>query len=127
MRGGTARPRTACAAAVAACCCLWLAGCAAPSPAADGRPEPVFRDPAMSMQEASGLVPPGTTRAEVLAALGSAGMIRFDSGFEVWVYPAAARQRAAGQAEFVVLFDPAGIVRKTRLRPATPQLPPLGR
>jgi hypothetical protein len=120
MRGRIASPRAGRAAAFAAgCCCLWLAGCAAPSPGSDGRPAPVFRDPAMSMQEASSLVPPGTAKAEVLAALGSAGVIRFDSGFEVWVYPAAARQRAAGEAEFVLLFDPSGRVRKTRLRPAS--------
>jgi hypothetical protein len=57
---------------------------------------------------------PGATRASVLAALGPTRGIAFDSGFEVWLYQVA---RPGGRfAEYVVLFDSAGLVSKTRLR-----------
>lgn len=76
-----------------------------------------------------------STKADVLAALGKTQVIGFDSGFEVWVYrylgdapakaspaersePAASARGASGQAEFVVLFAPSGVVAKTRIRPA---------
>ncbi len=61
---------------------------------------------------------PGATRASVLAALGPTRHIAFDSGHEVWLYQVA---RPGGQfAEYVVLFDRAGVVSKTRLREPTP-------
>ena len=59
-----------------------------------------------------------TSKAEVMAALGAATVINFDSGFEVWVYRAGSRAPAETKAEFVILFTPGGIVKKTRLRPA---------
>jgi hypothetical protein len=81
-----------------------------------------------------------STKAEVLAALGKAAVIRFDSGFEVWVYQitgepvtiqTAAKASAEapggrdslevatrGKAEFVILFAPSGVVSKTRVRPS---------
>lgn len=100
--------------------CLWLAGCAGPLGlfnAEDTRPP--FRDPAMSMQAARDVIIPGkSTNADVMAALGSATVIRFDSGFEVWVYRAKRAASATAGAEFVVLFTPSGIVKKTRIRPA---------
>ena len=102
--------------------CLWLAGCAGLGglPGSSGKVPP-FRDPALSMQSAQQLVVPGqSTRADVLAALGQATVVRFDSGFEVWVYrdrPARSAD-ARASAEFVILFTPSGVVRKTRLRPA---------
>jgi hypothetical protein len=37
-------------------------------------------------------------------------MVNFDSGYEVWVY----RQPPA--AELVLLFEPSGILSKTRVR-----------
>jgi len=44
--------------------------------------------------------------------------VRFDSGFETWVYQSPA---GGGQfAEFVVLIDPAGVVAKTRTRAPVP-------
>lgn len=75
-----------------------------------------------------------STKADVVAALGSTKSISFDSGYEVWVYkvPVQGNYSAGmremmehallgrgvlGNAEYVVLFDPAGIVAKTRLRP----------
>jgi hypothetical protein len=83
-----------------------------------------------------------STRAEVIAALGKATIVSFDSGFEVWVYQilggritgetsvrsswlervlyAGPKKGARGNAEFVVLFAPSGLVAKTRIRPAPP-------
>jgi hypothetical protein len=55
-----------------------------------------------------------TTKAEVLAAFGPTKSIRFDSGYEAWVY-----QSPAGDGrftEFVLLIDPRGVVSKTRTR-----------
>lgn len=55
-----------------------------------------------------------TTRAELLAAFGPTKQVRFDSGYEAWVYQSPAGN---GQfSEFVVLIDPSGLVSKTRTR-----------
>ena len=71
------------------------------------------------MQGASDSVTPGkTSKADVIAVLGAATVINFDSGYEVWVYRAKSREPAEAKAEFVILFSPDGVVRKTRLRPA---------
>ena len=60
-----------------------------------------------------------STKADVLAALGKTTAITFDSGYEIWVYHVRDEAgRDARPAEFVVLFDPSGIVTKTRTRPA---------
>jgi hypothetical protein len=76
-----------------------------------------------------------STKAEVTAALGKTTAVRFDSGYEVWVYQVrnessaaeglverlkqvGSKQAAPGNSEFVVLFNPAGIVTKTRVRNA---------
>lgn len=100
--------------ALAACLCL----CACASLDA-GDAAPPFRDPTMSMQNAYDTVVAGkTTQAETMAALGPATEIQFDSGYAVWVYRAKAAQPDADRAEFVVLFAPSGIVKKTRLRPS---------
>lgn len=98
--------------------CLWIAGCA--GLAGPQEAVPPFRDPTMSMQGASDSVASGkTTKADVLAALGPATVVKFDSGYEVWVYREKSREPASSKAEFVLLFTPEGIVKKTRLRPAT--------
>ena len=99
--------------------CMGLAACAAPGLFNNGADTPPFSNPAMSIQNASDAVTVGKTRkADVLAALGPATVINFDSGFEVWVYRAKSREPAEAKAEFVILFAPDGIVKKTRLRPA---------
>ncbi len=55
-----------------------------------------------------------TTKAQLLAAFGPTKHVRFDSGYEAWVYQSPA---GGGQfAEFVVLIDPSGVVSKTRTR-----------
>ena len=79
----------------------------------------------------------GSTRGAVLAALGPATAIPFESGYEVWVYrfvePAARKpareptgaaaseeKRERRPSELVMLFTPAGVVDKVRVRAETP-------
>lgn len=104
--------------------CLGLAGCASPLEEQDARTAlPEFSTAGMSMQGAKDAIIPGTsTKADVAAALGPGTVVRFDSGYEVWVYRAKAYKPAVdapGTNELVVLFAPSGIVKKTRIR--TPQ------
>ena len=100
--------------------CIFLASCVTPFGAfSTGDSAPTFRDASLSMQGAKDLVVAGSaTKADVLAALGMGKVVTFDSGFEVWVYQERSANAAADKAEFVVLFTPAGIVKKTRIRPA---------
>jgi len=58
------------------------------------------------------------TRASVLAALGKTHQVKFDSGYETWLYQVP---RGGGRfAEFVILFEPSGKVSKTRQREPQP-------
>jgi hypothetical protein len=88
-----------------------LAGCA-------GTPPP----PGAQVAEerlAPSVIPGQTTSAGLLAAFGPTRTVRFDSGYEVWLY-----QMPVGGgrfSEFVILVDPAGVVSKTRRR--APSLP----
>ena len=76
-----------------------------------------------------------STKQDVLADLGSTRVIQFDSGYEVWVYQlkddratslsfgavaqfALLGKGSLGEAEYIVLFDPSGVVAKTRVRHA---------
>ena len=52
----------------------------------------------------------GNSKADVRGAYGQAATIRFDTGYEVWSY------NYGKGTEFSVLFSPAGVVEKTRLR-----------
>jgi len=64
------------------------------------------------------VVVPRSTRDDVAAVLGKARRIRFDSGYEVWVYRSPDTGRNVRAAtERVLLFDPAGVLTKARLRP----------
>ena len=72
-----------------------------------------------------------TTRADIFAAFGTASIVNFDSGYEVWIYkdttgaPRLLRYvpvvgLGAGlipdrKRELVILFGPDGVVRKSRL------------
>jgi len=59
-----------------------------------------------------------STKADVVAALGRAIVISFDSGYEVWVYRWRGSDTTTRAAtELVVLFDPAGLATKARVRP----------
>jgi hypothetical protein len=58
-----------------------------------------------------------STKADFRAALGEAVVVDFASRYEVWVY----RERRPEQslppgAELVLLFEPSGILAKTRVR-----------
>jgi hypothetical protein len=106
---------------ITAVCCVWLAGCAGPGLFSGGPDAPTFSNPTLSMQSASDSITVGkSSKADVTAALGATTVISFDSGYEVWVYRAKSREAAEAKAEFVILFSPDGVVRKTRLRPASP-------
>lgn len=96
---------------------LLLGGCAGPFGFSDNAPLfPASNVPAQRAGEA--VVPGRSTKADVLAALGKARVIRFESGYEVWVYRGRTADSALpGKTEFVVLFAPDGLARKTRLRP----------
>ena len=84
-----------------------------------GNDAPPFSDPAMSMQSASDSITIGkSSKADVMAILGLATVMNFESGYEVWVYRAKSREPGEMKAEFVILFSPDGLIRKTRLRPA---------
>lgn len=98
--------------------CLWLAGCAGPFGFSGGDTPHPFRDPALSMQTAMETVAIGkSSKQDVMAALGPATVVRFDSGYEVWVYRRNPLRSELANAEFVILFAPSGIVKKTRIRP----------
>jgi hypothetical protein len=94
------------------CCLIVLAGCASPPPAPPGTQVAAER-------LAQGIVPGRTTKDELLATFGPTRHVRFDSGYEAWVYQSPA---GAGRfSEFVILIDPQGVVKKTRQRaPALP-------
>lgn len=112
------RPATAVYTCIACACCLWLASCAG-SGLFGGDPDaPPFSNPTLSMQSASdSIVVSKSSKADVMALLGAATVITFDSGYEVWVYRAKSREPAKARAEFVILFSPEGVVKRTRLRP----------
>lgn len=89
---------------------LLLAACAS-QPAPPGAQVPLER-----LSQA--VVPGRTTKAELIAAFGATKSVRFDSGYEAWVYQSPA---GGGRfAEFVILLDPAGVVSKTRTRAPSP-------
>lgn len=101
--------------------CLVFAGCASPLNEQDLRNAmPEFSTPGMSLQSAKDAIAAGkSTKADVAAMLGTGTIVKFDSGYEVWVYRAKAYKPAVdapGTNELVVLFAPSGIVKKTRIR-----------
>lgn len=67
------------------------------------------------------VVPGRSTRAELLAAFGPTQVVRFDSGYETWLYEASAG--GGRHTELVLLLDPAGVVQKMRRRPPYPTDP----
>ena len=94
---------------------LLLAGCAGLSSLSQSE-RPMFREAALAPQAAGATIEVGrSTRAEVAARLGDADRLRFDNGYEVWVY--RAHPVRSDQPELVLLFTPDGVVKKVRLRP----------
>lgn len=105
-------------ASLAGASCAVLAGCAGIGGGAPDSLGPVLAG-SVSMQQALRSVRAGQSKAEVAAALGKAAAVRFDSGAEVWVYRDPHSVGADGvPAEFVILFDRSGSVKKARVRPA---------
>lgn len=100
--------------------CVWFGGCAGSFVLSGSEKVTApFLDPAMSMQTAKDTVAiDKTTKAELIGALGPATVVKFDSGFEVWIYRARSADKTAALAEFVVLVAPSGVVKKTRIRPS---------
>lgn len=105
------------AAAIAA---LVIAGCASGGgPALPDEAAGMMRSGGPSPVAARASITSGkSNKADVLAALGPGNAIKFDSGYEVWVYrwPGAERTSRAA-TELVILFEPSGTVKKTRIRP----------
>jgi hypothetical protein len=97
-----------------------VSGCAGPGAPPPGAP--LSKAAAMPPQAAQSLVAVGkSTKADVQAALGKAGTVQFDSGWDVWAYRWRGNQRTTrGDTELVILFGPDGVVRKTRIRPPYP-------
>jgi len=111
------RRASACLAAAAL-----LAACGGPLLQPEARPTPVFRDARMTVAMASQAVVVGSsTRQQVAALLGPGEALRFENGYEVWVYRARDPQARARAEELAILFDPAGVVSRLRVRPAVQQ------
>jgi hypothetical protein len=102
--------------------CLCVMGCVAtgtldPSSEGPGSARtPTGESPAP--QTAMNMVVLGkSTKTDVVAALGKAIVISFDSGYEVWVYRWRGSDTTTRAAtELVVLFDPSGLATKARVR-----------
>jgi len=64
----------------------------------------------------------GKSKGDMLAAFGQPTTVRFDSGYEVWVFGVNEtrnprdREKPKQRSELVLLFDPSGAVAKSRLR-----------
>jgi outer membrane protein assembly factor BamE (lipoprotein component of BamABCDE complex) len=86
-----------------------LAGCALTEPKPVERP--LGPGEIISARTAEKALSVGTsTKADVRAALGEATVVDFASGYDVWVY----RERTG--SELVLLFEPSGVLAKTRVR-----------
>ena len=103
--------------------CLVVSGCAVlpplPAPRSTStEPPPLGPAEIRSAQAARDALTVGkSTKADVRAALGEAIVVDFYSGYEVWVYREQPREKLPPPAtEFVLLFDPSGILAKTRIR-----------
>ena len=104
------RALTQMAAALAISCCV--AGCAFDGAAVPSAAVTPGSMKAIASERLHGVAPGRSTKADVRAALGDTLAIRFDTGYEVWVY----RIGNTRTGEFVILFAPSGVVAKTRVR-----------
>ncbi|TFW20786.1 hypothetical protein E4L96_09780 [Massilia arenosa] len=89
-------------------CLFVLAGCATQQPEVRSVPETTL---------VQALQPGVTTKAQAAAALAPEKKVAFDSGYETWLYHYAT---PAGAGEYVALFGPDGVLRKTRKREPSP-------
>lgn len=106
--------------AVALVAGLLLGGCAGPQRQRPETATPAFRDAGLTVQAARDRLRLGQSRqSDVLAALGPATVVGFASGYQVWVYRVRSDRRDADAAEgpeLVILFSPAGVAHKARIR-----------
>lgn len=97
---------------------ILLAGCTVQPQ----RPAPPFRDARLTVDAASqALIAGRTTRQEARALLGEPEAVPFATGWEAWVY--RGKDERGPREELVLLFDPAGVLTKLRVRPAGPARP----
>ena len=99
--------------------CFFVSSCAlVQPPAPSAKSVPLGPAEIRSVQAARDALTIGkSTKADVRAALGEAIVVDFYSGYEVWVYREQLREKLPPPAtEFVLLFDPSGILTKTRIR-----------
>ena len=89
--------------------CVLVGGCALTQPP----PKPAAKGPSLEQMRAA-LAVGSSTKADVRAALGAGTVVDFVSGYEVWVYREQSPTPPA--AELVLLFDPSGVLAKTRVR-----------
>lgn len=96
--------------------CALIAGCAVSQPSS--KPAPLGPGEIPSARAAADLLTLGsTTKSDVRAALGEATVVDFPTGYEVWVYRQRAHEKPpAATAELVLLFEPSGMLAKTRVR-----------
>jgi hypothetical protein len=100
--------------------CVPLAACISTGRLEENGPGIIRADPRAALaaaQAAQAKVHAGDTRAQVAAALGPSNIIAFESGWQVWIYrwPGADESTRAA-TELVILFEPGGTVRKSRVR-----------
>jgi len=97
---------------------LFVVGCASLEPKTTSEKTPLGPAEIRSAQAAAESISVGrSTKADVRAALGEGVVVDFKSGYEVWVYREPAKQRAKPPAtELVLLFDPSGVLVRTRVR-----------
>jgi len=99
--------------------CALVGGCALlPSSNSVSENQPLGHAEIRSAQSAAESISVGkSTKADVRAALGEGVVVDFKSGYEVWVYREPAKERAKPPAtELVLLFDPSGVLVRTRVR-----------
>lgn len=96
--------------------CALLAGCALTQPIPVARP--LGPGEIASARQAENALELGkSTKADVKALLGEATALEFASGYEVWVYRERRDPKTQSpSSELVLLFEPAGILAKTRVR-----------
>jgi hypothetical protein len=89
-----------------------LAGCAL-TPSKPAAPPPLGPGEVRSAATAAKMLAIGkSTKSDVRAALGEGTVVAFPSGYDVWVY----REAAPSSGELVLLFEPSGMLSKTRVR-----------
>ena len=108
--------------------CIGLAGCASVNPTAlleSSQQAPVFQNKNLSLESAAASLQTLATsgrnasQPEVNNLLGKAtSKVRFDNGYEIWVYRNASIKAPASGTELVLLFAPDGLLKKYRVRPA---------